>query len=330
MNRALLDPADLYSRSLSLPSALEVVARSLGHAIDHDALCAAMGLSFMLCCPHNDEPLCHWPMFARDAFLPEAARLFGMEIREIHPPEAAHGLSGMREFDQHFDASYKPLIRNALRHGQPVLAWRGWPDEHELLWGRIQHECAAGIGFAGSIFGRRGTEIAKELVLQTPPVQLYVVERTVPRIPKADELIDGVLKHARCVLHNELGGRFDVITGPQAYDEWIRRLDMASKDIDVPNAVVTETAALATAVMAGHRSATRSLRRELATASKIHRGHCEKLLNVCEGVVAALTELRDKTAVCEHGKTPAGRAFLLSRLSQARSATVEPLGTAHE
>ena len=71
----------------SLTEALVAVAGEGGCAIDVDELHAALGLSLMMVAVPEEDPG-SWATHARDAFLIPAGRLFGLEIREIHPPEA--------------------------------------------------------------------------------------------------------------------------------------------------------------------------------------------------------------------------------------------------
>lgn len=238
---------------LSLPRALCAVAQSAGFELDLKELCAAMGLSFTPLSVRGEPSTDKWRMYARDAFLIPAGRLFGMTIREIHPPEAAIGIADLPEFKQHFDASYRPLIERALEHDQAVLAWQGWPGAWALHWGVITDTCADGIGFAGWVPGAHGLEPADsalcsseasprraidttalgarttearriDVTLERPPVQVYVVESIVLCKPDPQELRDMAIAHARIVLENGLADRFDVATGPGAYDDWIDRL----------------------------------------------------------------------------------------------------------
>jgi len=223
--------------SLSLPRTVRAMAGEAGYDVDLDDLNAALGLSWMVCAVPGEADIDSWMMYARDAFLIPAGRLFGMEIREIHPPEAARGLDAAAEFDQHFDASYRPLILRALEHDQPVLAWQGWPSERRLWWGIIQAACVEGVGFRGVTIsdGARG-ERTETHILQKPPIQLYVVETIRPAQPDADELLELALDHARRVLGNEVGDRFGVVTGPAAYGEWIARIGSPVRPASVSEA----------------------------------------------------------------------------------------------
>ena len=85
---------------------------------------------------------------ARDALLVEGARVFGMTVRGLHPPEAARGLEHSAEYAQHFAASYRPLILRALENRQPVLArlGRGEFGNHHPIWGAIEDSSDGGVG----------------------------------------------------------------------------------------------------------------------------------------------------------------------------------------
>lgn len=198
--------------SFSLAHALRAVARDTGNEIDFDDLLAAMGLSWMVCAVPDEPNVADWSMYARDAFLIPAGRLFGLTIREIHPPQAARGLDRAAEFEQHFDASYRPLINRALEHGQPVLAWRGWPGERRLWWGVVTAACDGGIGFRGGVYPSRDLSVACELhVLVSPPTQLYVVERVAARKPTKAEREALRRQQLRMIESGELNARFGIV-----------------------------------------------------------------------------------------------------------------------
>ena len=78
--------------------------------MNHDDLNAALGMCWSPVAVPTEPDLGAWSLYARDAFLPEAGQLFGLTIRDMHPPEAARGLDTAAEFAQHFDASYRPLM----------------------------------------------------------------------------------------------------------------------------------------------------------------------------------------------------------------------------
>lgn len=120
-----------------------------------------------------------WATYARHAHLPAAAALHGLRLRDLHPPDAAVGLQTSAEFPQHFSDSYVPLIERALEHGQPVLAWRGWPAPAEREWGVIV--AADGGRLLGYAPGCGEAPVA----LEGAAHQVYVVEERRPAEPAA-------------------------------------------------------------------------------------------------------------------------------------------------
>ena len=346
---------------MSLTCALRAIAEQGGCDIDFDELNAALGLSWLVSAVPSEDDLASWLMYARDAFLIEAGCLYGMTIRDLHPPEAARGLSGLQEFGQHFDASYRPLILRALEHAQPVLAWQGWPGDRGLSWGIITNTCEDGIGLAGCLpnpqdvvgTGRAvpgaapqangvgdGTSLPS-VTLERPPVQLYVVEAMRPTQPDPQELIEVVLNHAQQILDNALEARFGVITGPAAYYAWIDRLDPPDADDTPPrdrrssrsndpsfdgeslSRVPLGHRGLTASVLAGHRSAIRFLQRHHPKVSGELRLRLAALTKSCHTVVTSLGECLDMAADDPLLSTPAGRAKLTDAVARARDATKE-------
>jgi len=166
-------------------------------------------------------------MHARDAFLADACRVLGLHVRELHPPPAARGLHRASEFGQHFEASYRPHILRALEHNQPVIAWRGWPGEFQLHWGRITHAAAGPVGFVGAVpSAAEGREADSwgDLSLVRPPTQVYVMEVMEPHVPDEVELWRGSLRHARAAMSSPEDERFGVVRGPLFFDLWVERL----------------------------------------------------------------------------------------------------------
>ncbi len=209
----------------TLSLALRSIVRGAGGQAVLDDLNAAMGLSWLVCAVTDEPNPDHWLSYARDAFLPDGTQLFGITVRAIHPPKAAIGLQHADEFLQHFDASYRPLILRALENDQPVLAWRGWNGDARMLWGVITKSCDEGVGFSGDVFGQ-GDEhgVRRDVLLDRPPLQLYVLEKIEPVTPDPNELFDVAMDHARQILSNGLSDRFNVVTGPGAMDEIISRM----------------------------------------------------------------------------------------------------------
>jgi len=170
-----MSPPDEVSRpEESLAFAVRAIARQGGIEIDHTELVLALGFEIRAV----PSPTGTSTMFGREARLIDAGKQFGMQIRDVHPPEAARGLEAAAEFDQHFDASYRPLILRALENNQSVLAWRGWAEERELSWGWIRAACEEGVGFRGAtIWSERELNSLRNDLLVRPAIQLYIVER---------------------------------------------------------------------------------------------------------------------------------------------------------
>lgn len=334
--------ASAGSPCTSLTHALCTIADRAGYIIDPDDLNPALGLSWMsIAVPSEPDPGC-WPMYARDAFLVEAGRLFGMTIRDVHPPEAARGLSDAAEFQQHFDASYRPLVLRALEHDQPVLAWQGWPGEMRLLWGIITGTSDAGVGLRGRVAwpSGAGSDHAPEVVtLDQPPVQLYVVETVAATQPDPQELLDLALEHAKQVLSDALHDRFGVMTGPGAYDAWIEH----SKDVgralpaaaDVSRALSAEASGraqpdlpaaeqhrrLVGSVIGMHQSAARFLRRLRARTSQPVGAPLADLEKLCEDIIRVLGEGVDPARLEAGEPERGGQDRFVGVLERARDLT---------
>jgi hypothetical protein len=308
-----------------LAYAVRAVARQAGYGIDPDDLNAAMAWSWMICANPDEADIGLWSMYARDAFLIEAGRLFGMQIREVHPPEAARGLKASAEFDQHFDASYRPLILRALEHGQPVLAWQGWPGERMMSWGVLAESCDEGVGFRGMTLASDAEFASPSLrTLVRPPIQVYVVERITPRVPRDVELLDAALSHARIVLGNQLNDRFGVVTGPAAIDEWIVRLcpadrtPSASEGPKRPVACAPGSDRHAASVISGCESTIRFLQRHLPNAPSDRAITVRALISESHAIADAMRGFLQATETDRSGAV----STLLERLLQARSAAV--------
>jgi hypothetical protein len=86
------------------------------------------------------------------------ARACGLEVRDLHPPDAAPVPTHPPEFDLHWHDSYLPFVREALHRDEPVLARDGWP-EGSGKWGIITaiddqghcsgHTCAGFVSMTG-------------------------------------------------------------------------------------------------------------------------------------------------------------------------------------
>jgi hypothetical protein len=337
-------------RCFSLPMALKAIVQQCGADIDWDDLLAATGLSLMVCRPlgtsrdqkaqRSNDSVADWALYARDAFLAEGARLFGMEVREIHPPEAAIGLPGVTEFGQHFDASYRPLIRNALHHGQRVLAWQGWPGERRLLWGVVEAETDGGVGFRGTVYDGWGDGALGEAdeagnmgaqsldfpvagvpcILEEPPVQLYVVERMALRRPEPGDIFPLAVQHAKHILDYAVGDRFGVVTGPDVYTTWIQRIMALARECSVSEIVDTGTLLLAAALIRGHQSALGFFRRMASGLRLIPSGQVAAL---CVSVEEITHSLRPMMKWADRPPPSATAEGVVGLLEKAQRATMD-------
>ncbi|MHC4695381.1 MAG: hypothetical protein ACYTFA_01415 [Planctomycetota bacterium] len=326
MHAAGSSTRDTANRSWSLTLALRSIAHQVGHDIDLDDLHATLGLPLLVCAVPTEHRLSLWPTYARDVFLIEAARAFGISVREVHPPEAARGLDHADEFRQHFDASYRPLIERALENGQPVLAWQGWPGDHEGMWGVITRRCDDGVGFAGTIVASTSPAVEKTgVTLTDPPLQLYVVETVTPTTPSGKGILTLALDHALSVLGNEPGGRFGVMMGPAAFDEWIARLKQSETGENGSRGAGSEDLAtghwrLAASVVDGHRAMLRFLQCHRSDAGADRAKLLDTLVSKCNRVVSELADSTNLPTTRQRIESPSGRAELIDRLTRAREA----------
>lgn len=182
----------------------------------YDELVVALGLgSAMTAAP--GECLGWWWTYARELALPQAAALYGLRLRGLHPPQASAGLDRSPEFAQHFVDSYVPLIRAALAHEQPVLAWRGWPRPADRHWGVLV--AADGDQLSGYTLGCEGRTVR----LAGPAHQVYVVEEARPpavRPPSATALFQQSCRAAVALWEPASPAGDNVELGRRAYHLW--------------------------------------------------------------------------------------------------------------
>ncbi len=297
---------DVEDRIGSLTLALEALLRWAGGNVRYRDLNAALALSLRTTAVRGRACLGWWSTHGSDTFLNETARLYGLRLRAVHPPQAAVGLSEHPPFAQHFDASYAPLVRRALEHGQPVIAWRGWPDARAWLWGLITHTCDEGVGFGGTTMWSHGKRVA----LVSPPVQLYVVEEIVPREPAGDELLSTALRGFQHIMGHPDGADADVVTGSEAYDLWLERLELGEicpSCGDRGGRCHVQHARF----LSSHRaSSVRFFQHFRDGADAAMQPLFDALAANCKGPIDALATSRDPQAVDTLVRTPEGRRAL--------------------
>lgn len=153
----------------SLVLSLDAILRAYGADVDIAALAAALDTPETSDAAAGDRAF-RTPGIGRHARnIVEAARRWGLELRDLHPPDAAPLPVTPPEFEQHFHDSYLPFIRASLDRDEPVLAWMGWPAPDEQAWGII-----TGIDDQlGRCRGRTVSSPDLDRVMMHSPVQVY-------------------------------------------------------------------------------------------------------------------------------------------------------------
>ncbi len=207
-----------------------------------------------------------------------------------------------------------------------MLAWQGWPGDRSMMWGFIKRTCDGGVGFAG-VVGRPGAvpTPGQSVTLESPPLQLYVVETIRSSQPDPGELLELALDHARLVLDNALESRFGVVTGPAAFDAWIARWEDEEAYVADGPGLRQGHMQLAASVIAAHNSASRFLESQLARTTDQKGSLIDAMISSCHSVTASLGETVDLAAAEESISTPPGRAKVTARLTSARDATTQML-----
>lgn len=304
----------------SLALALQAIAASAKVDLDYDDLCAALGVSVAAVSVRSEPAPGWWMTYGRDAFLEPAARLFGIELRDLHPPDVAADMVEAEEFPQHFDASYRPLIARAVENGQPVLVWQGWPDVRALFWGVVTG--LDGDDLVGTTLWSGG----QPQPLTGPALQACVVERLEPVQPRRDALFAMAAHHADAYMNRALyapppGAMVppNLVTGPAAFDAWETWL--GSGDFKDPAAAESwrEHRQHAEFVAEARRSAARFLRNWGDAAPETQKSLILEAADCCEALARRLAPSCDEETVRESFVTPAGRDKLLAAVHAAEA-----------
>lgn len=312
---------------MSITTTLQALARQAGYSIDSDDLKAALALSWRATAVSDEKDPAVWGAFGHDAFLIPAGRLFGMVIRELHPPEAARGINRLPEFAQHFDASYRPLVERALDHDQAVLAWRGWPGDKSMSWGVITSTCDAGIGLEGVTIGPDDEAHPEPAApLCSPPIQLYVVESITPAQPDPDELLEAAVAHTAAVLDNRLESSFGILTGKAAYSFWMDRLADATREGGGANSFLAQVRPLVESVAVSHWSGLKFLNRHRVRLREHEHETIDLLTSLCQETIRWLTE----AAGCLPLPDGRGAKDALAQVSEALDRAREAASRTHE
>ena len=271
------DPNE-HPESLAL-ALLTVLQAHASHAT-YDDLAVALGLAFMTCGDRDEPDVAAFADLARDVALEPAAELFGVRVRPLHSRTTTETLTPSPEFALHFRDSYVPLIQRAVAHGQPVLAWRGWPTPADRNWGLVTEADAAG-GLRGVVPG-----CPDVVPLDSAALQCYVVEEVAARSPApADILACGAAGLAR--LDEECADHGTRVAGAFAWRLWGDRLRSVS---DGDDAGLAPHLNLARHVSANRQTAGRWLARwaEVANPS---RAADQALIEIVRALVAGLQQV---------------------------------------
>ena len=263
----------------SLVVALRATLEAHGRRTSYAEWLAALGLGAAVVA-HGEMSPAQWANLTRDAALAEAAELYGLRLRELHPRAAAQRLEHSAEFAAHFTDSYVPLIRRALQAGQVCLAWRGWAGPAAERWGVITE--ADGEELRGMAVGT----LTEPTVLSGPAWQVYVVERCAPdSAPSTGQ----VFAQARAASRAFWSGAYDVdgvLTGAAALQRW--RACVAEQRAEVVE--------LARLVAVNREQLGRWLRSIVDGLPAAERDVTNAWAALCERTVAALRRASDSGA----------------------------------
>jgi hypothetical protein len=289
----------------SLAVALRTLAAVENVELAYDDICAALGVSFTAVATRLERTPGWWTTYGRDLFVEQAAALFGISLRNLHPPAVGLELSSSDAYAQHFQASYAPLIRRAIENGQIVLAWQGWPNTSWAFWGLITGMDEGGFG--GTTIGAGPQQVR----LNGPALQCYTVERCEPFQPRQGDLFEMAVHHANIYMNQgplcPVGPQPPVIvTGPMAIDWWGKWLDSG----EVSPGDWSEHWHYATCVAAARHSANRFLRSCWDAVEGERRALLTEAREYCSAMVTRIAESCNPAVVQEKFKTPAGRREL--------------------
>lgn len=273
----------------SLVDCLTALCAWCGQPAECGELLATTGIAGMLTAAPAARAPVEWPWWGRHVFIEEAALLYGLQLRDLHPPQAAPLPLPPPEFDLHYRDSYLPLIRTALANGQPVLAWMGW-EGAPFYWGLIVE--ASGPRGAGLVPGRSG-----RVALSTAPVQCYVVTPNAPEPVTAAQRLAAARRRLAEALGNALPERFGVISGAAALPAWREAL---SRNASEPT-IIALFATLACARMSRLAAAEWLARQGCVAAG----AHLAATAFVIRGMEQSLSQPdADPAQVCEAGCEP--------------------------
>lgn len=216
----------------SLAASLAACCQRAGASVDADDLCLMLGLPFLFAADAERGAGERIGDVGQDIAIGVAAGALGLTLRAVHPPEAAVGVWRAPEFAQHFEASYKPIALRALEHGQGAVALGMWSGASEPAWAVVEGECAEGFGLRGEfeVACVDSLRASREVVLESPTIQMYVLERVGAVQLTGDSLINAAMESVRLLMDRAAGERFGLTLGEGALEVWgeVLRADRAA------------------------------------------------------------------------------------------------------
>jgi len=207
---------------------------------------AALGLGTFVCAVPATIDAATWSQYGRDICLAETAPVFGLTIERITFDSGSNPAEAFQ--------SAQTAIGKALDDGATVLAWGGWPAEHNLAWG-IVRESAPTRPPKGTVFhpGALGGD-RSEQVMSTAPRALYAVTGT----PNAPERIDGLriaLTHSLQTTKPQPTAHAGLLCGTGAFDFWVNQLRTRRTAGPVSPTFARGHQQFAASIVAGHHLA---------------------------------------------------------------------------
>lgn len=289
----------------------------------YDEYGACLGVSVAPVTVKGESHPLTWPSFGRDVHLETVARVYGLRLRNLHPPDVGVDMARAEEFDQHFELSYKPLIRRAIEHDQPVIAWRGWEGEDIPSWGVVTE--IAGDAFAGHV-----AISGQKTALSASAWQCYVVEVCEPRRPSLETKYQLALRDGTDMLRGGTtispprtpqSGMFseNVALGLNAWSVWRERLGSIAASPEQMSDEATRSAweGVAQYLLHSRRSAARFWERMAREAETSHAPSLRELQRACEVTVPVMEKLDGLTGGGEGVPSSSWIGELLEGLDQA-------------
>jgi len=274
----------------SMTLSLQAILEAYGRRVPLHEAATVTANAFMVTYAAGARPEDRWNMYARHAFVVEAARSYGLQLRALHPPFAAPLPLPPPEYALHFRDSYVPLIEAALARDEPVLAWMGWPAPQTAIWGIV-----TGVDLSSRrCFGRTMFSRGRDVEMPGPAVHAYLVQECGPPDSATPDAIGCVLRRASAVLNDELGATFGVTSGPAALARWREALLNDEAVLDAASLACDVHSGIARTLVAGRRAAMKYFASHDPTASNSQRQAIEACVTFFGEMIARLETFVDE------------------------------------